>query len=646
MLFDAIKKWENLLLVFEDLENLGYFSDVRKLNKNIEKAIELDETQLTAIMILKNSLKDYVKEKEFSMDFLLENRLKLFDFLNNYDDMVKYLSNKGCTEPIKEFQNKIINGLINSKLDVSESLLEIINNEYELAVIRLSALRAFKNLRVDQFKSGKVNGNVVNFHKEIFRFADMNHLLKQAISISNGVYVCFIEDATYFQFSFFIFLIKNGDNIWIVSDKPDLPQPNYRIMSRSKSKERSFEARIFSNLFPYELFVHYDETMSKFVEGKQINTEEYQTSIVKKENDFWGVLGVLDECQSDTQLWIYMMISLFQQKFFIQETPKLPLSYTMEMVQEETEDTTALAQIGYESLIIKHVDTVNVKTDDVKWETNPVGHNQWLLDRYGKDVKNYSSKTLMAAPGETKEISANNFSLVSNRPEGNWLDTIKTEMLSVANVRRDDFGTIDEVKNNLAFQARYSQVNMIQALNHKEYKERNKELTKWFRNAIEKNITNIEKAIGKEEFLTVKNLYVSNFKHGEKDSKIKNVMTIIEKDKKGYSGLGMINFFGGNSNYPKCYFTEKAYSLCVDFDINNAQAIADICGIQFKDLPDVLQHFNKVEPYTGNSILYFLDPLDHIKDEFSRRMNFDVRIYLSKRYFNYLTKTHGGSIDK
>lgn len=52
MLFNAIKKWENLLLVFEDLENLGYFSDVKQLNNNIKIAIELDDTQLTAIMVL------------------------------------------------------------------------------------------------------------------------------------------------------------------------------------------------------------------------------------------------------------------------------------------------------------------------------------------------------------------------------------------------------------------------------------------------------------------------------------------------------------------------------------------------------------------------------------------------------------------
>ena len=75
---------------------------------------------------------------------------------------------------------------------------------------------------------------------------------------------------------------------------------------------------------------------------------------------------------------------------------------------------------------------------------------------------------------------------------------------------------------------------------------------------------------------------------------------------------------------------------------NTAQALADILNCEIKDLPDVLQHWTKVNKYYGNSILDNIDPMEWcVKDPWSEKINFSIVVSLSKRAFKKRRKELG-----
>lgn len=57
-----------------------------------------------------------------------------------------------------------------------------------------------------------------------------------------------------------------------------------------------------------------------------------------------------------------------------------------------------------------------------------------------------------------------------------------------------------------------------------------------------------------------------------------------------------------------------------------------------EDMPDVLQHWNKYEPYVGNHILNRIDPLEWMIENPWLELNTKIQIHLSKRAFNNLKK--------
>ena len=151
---------------------------------------------------------------------------------------------------------------------------------------------------------------------------------------------------------------------------------------------------------------------------------------------------------------------------------------------------------------------------------------------------------------------------------------------------------------------------------------------------------NIKTYIAREELFTTRISNVGTFVYGKNKYDIVNILTLYQGTEHFFTWRGF-NFYQGSGHYIadiKCYFTGKYASVMATINPNCAKAIADICGLAVSELPDVLQNFNTVPPYSGNSILSTLDPMDNIKDPFSKRFNPKISIYMGKRYLNKLRK--------
>lgn len=656
MLIDAIKSWEKLLLVYHTASELQKaFGDINHLNQNIQTAINLDETNITAMMILKNSLQSYTKGTKFSFDFLLSNREKLFKFISAYDELNEKLSSKTVTDEIDKFRNRILDDTGKSGFTMDKDFTDFVNDDFSLAEIRLSALNSFKNLRIDQFSSGKsaTDNKVFNTKDVVFEFTDINFLLREMKSnkLQDGVYVCSIKDPDDYRFSFFVFAIKNGENIYIVSDKPDLPTPNYKRVGRGRAIDKRFETRVNTHFFPYELLVEYDSNSERYVQTKK----EYTDALSLRESGF-SILGYVDKCNPESKLWLMMMFGLFSHKYFVENTPQMEMSYTNLMIEQPSDydqkaknvDETAIitsanaALISYTGLPLEEINThLSTNENDELWHSEPTHKNDWMVERYGNEIKKLNVKALLSAPNEDLKIDKSQ-NLVSN-PIEEWHAAFDgSAYLEVKDIKLSDFGKKKEIVQNLKWQARYVQSRQIAIVMQDEFNNTNKEIKKWYQNAVEKNIANIRKAIAKGEFLS---RYERNNGFMSKDiNEEKNILTIYSKEEctKRFDSFHFYKTFSlakYKPNHSKlCYFTEKPWGVVVELNVTNAQAMADVCGLSgVNDLPEILRHYTARDPYHGNSILDFIDPMETIKDPWMS-IKWDVFIFISASEMNRIKK--------
>lgn len=66
-----------------------------------------------------------------------------------------------------------------------------------------------------------------------------------------------------------------------------------------------------------------------------------------------------------------------------------------------------------------------------------------------------------------------------------------------------------------------------------------------------------------------------------------------------------------------------------------------MCGCEVKDLPDILQYWNKLKMYSGNSILSNVDPMEWVVENPWKKLNLNVDVFLSKTAYNQLRKAEG-----
>lgn len=661
MLYDAINAWKKLLSIYSKGAEKNWYSIVGDLNENIKLAMSLDETYVTAIMILRNSLASYIEDLSVPFSQLLSNRKSLFEFIEKFDDLNKMLYTPDVEKTINDFRNSIIAVLDKNgfKMDDKE-FVEMINDDYSLAELRLSALHSVQTLNVAQFSRGDDGFDEMYSTKSITQFDDINTLLLYLRSdmAKDGVFLNLIGDPDDFRFSYFAFVVKRGDNVFLISDKEKLPSVNYRQTGRGRGKDRDFAERVAAHWFPYEVIVEVDEENARWVR----TSNQYAKDIVLREG-MWSIVADVDDILPQERIWYAIVLSLLQQKYFGNTvTHESELSYTNIMAEsgEETNETAlAITTKFSETELSKVYNTVDIgdlnthspieEYGDI-WDSPPQGIFQWMEDRYKPNIQKYTAKSLLRAPGETRVLYIDSGDIATNPVEDKWAFANGDKYYRLADVRLSDWGTKDEVKKSVAFAARHAAARMVYSLAYEEYENRKTELKNWYRDALEDNMESIKRAIAKGELIATVTTHYTDFVKGQSGNvRRENILSFHDRNNANgrfwsVGGYYRTCFYRGRmflQKELKCYFTGKHPSIAASFDVNNYNAICDVTGLKRNELPDVLQNYNKHHPYTGNNILSTLDPMDNIKDPFSENFNLNFVVYLSKSHLNKLRKTYG-----
>jgi len=636
---DIIAQWFDLTAVFDAGKENKLFSEISEYNKRIKLAMELDNTQITTMMIIQNVVDDYLENKEISLKTLVNDREKTLQFVDLYMALHNFLRDTDIEEKIIDFQETLMQSIRSAGM-YSDAVKEFVHDRYKLAEIRLSALNAYNVLSVNQFSKGfHAKQEKIHYSNDIFEFWDINFLLKSIASqrLPDGIYLTLLKESDE-RFSYFAFVIKNGGGIYIVNDRPNLPSPNYKNSGRNRAIDRSFANRVNAHFFPYELMgIEWDE------ENERYYVDNY-TNALSLFQPRWKTIGKLSECPSETLVWVFMLFSLFQNRFFGEHPYEKELSITAAMLSVGKSSNLMIVDGPVQYLPVKanpftslDLTNANPKVKSA-WEIKPTGKNKWMEDRYASEIKRNDAINLFAPSGKKLVMSSSGNIVPLTKEIESEIFFDREEYLALANVELSDFGTPEQVERNRIFFARYNQARMISSLADKEFDREKKNILAWYRSRIEKNIDTIRQAIAKNNFESLVRVSSGTFTPDMKKV-TKNIVNIYGKIRY-YSWRRETSFTTQNSPYLTCYFNNARATMTAEFRIEDANAIALLCNCGIDELPVFLRNFTAHDRYSGNSILDTIDPMEVIRNPWNK-LTLDLSFFISRSSYKKICKEYG-----
>lgn len=619
-----------LKLTGVDIENnKKTFNDwhTEKSYEELLESIELDKTGVITNLIIEYYLDEYLNKTHYSLMQIIDDDKDEFE---NKINLAKKLKASLLESEIIKLKNDYItyikNALEHYNVNYnSEEYSELLKNKYILAILRRDAYKSFKNLSTFQFYAGKQEkpNYKPQYSRSIYKWFNINSLIQSASLIPSGVSLHLIQSPDKYQ-SYFIFCLKNGENIIIYTDKEENEHPLQGQMSRRP--DRNFANRVNKNWFPYELFEYeYSDDMKHLYFSETKNT-----NLTVKQNEFI-IVSDLKDIEARSLIWIITMFELIIEKNW---TLKLPeLTYTNEMIINNElillnkPNKNELIKSEYKKLDLSKL-TINDVLNATETELGEMNRNNisnWLIERYKNKIdegllnKMEFNKNFLLINNVQKEVSSHEY---DNIYISDW--DIKTK---IKQLDPTDFGMKEDIEKNRIFIARYNLAAAISHLAEIEYKEREKELREWYKQALINNKTNLIKLLYKKE-INSKNNYRYEYK----------LMQIIEEPKR------FIGFYPSYRYMVKkkdgCFFTGSKVSHYVIFNVHSIDDLKLVTGIDDINLiPDVLRHINReINMGSGNHLLQRIDPmLWNLKDPFNK-FKYEFKIEISKRIYNKIMK--------
>lgn len=668
----ALELWVELTGVDPAKEH-GTFTmrewEIKSVNDELKESLRIDPTKITTMMMLDYFVRDYLKNRKFTVQSILDDYRVLVDYLEKCRELLEILDSEEVTEAKKEFRDSVIAALTHYGV-TKEETFDMANDLHSLAFLRRDALRAIEVLECHQFLQGDPDGEKPIYYENVFEFWNINSLIKSMTQTKkSGITLNLIRDPLETS-SFFIFAIRNGGTLSILTDRDKQPHPLAKYMSRRP--DRSFASRYWRYHFPYDLM---GVAMSE--DGRSAYIEQQESTALTPYNAQANPLQKIADLNPDETIWIAMMFSQIERKFW-KENHKTPqLSYTGEMLKVQHALVAGAAHLPAAIDNYKVLEAPALKSSDVtaekmkdEWRIKPTGQHDWMEQRYEHLVKDDilnlmddGTQEKLVLIGSQKEIDI--LSKVPHRiieVEEDKIAVVPTDALeklpfwdrdavrALPKVQAMDatmFGTAEQVIADQRWVARYNKAKQINWAAHKEYRRRKDEVFAWFEEAVKANQENLFKAIAEGTFI-VERQRNKGFGHEIDEGNILYRFS-KEDDRNSFSSTHStyrtgLSFHGGRKGWTSKYYcciNGSEVSVYAKFNPSTATALAKMCGVEIDDLPDVLQHWAKEEQYSGNSILDRIDPMEWVVKNPWRNMNFSVCFYLSKSGFIELCNRYG-----
>lgn len=610
--------------------------DVKRMNDKIKESLTYDDTGLFAECYLKVYFKKFLTNKNMSLLELITNK--------DADGLISDIKTLYYALEENDAEKQV--------LDEAKKAMEFYNLPFELDLfsvieLRTSALNCInKKLRTMQFSSGTA-GDDFKMTRNIIMYKDLNALITCAAKGKiNGVQLAYIRDEKRITDSYFAFVIKNGDNLYLLTDMPKYSHPLRSNMSRCPGRDMS--NRIESNWFPYDTVA--DINVSDLWGSGRYGTSEKSTklSTVLNEESLYAVIGTFDSLSQDEAFWFIMMLSLIKDKFYDKPTPKLSMSYVGEMINtpliEKSENALmiqgVLPSLDLEVIDFEHTKGMKYETELLEFDDNNSSLIKRYKDQVNVDLLNVISNTDKSIMIEDKYAIKDVFG--------------KVQGYKYLSLDLNQAGTKEELEYKQKWLLRYNYSTEINRLIHEDYEKNASSIMEEIRNLVSVRIKDLiimqlqgqlvgHKLIHSKEPMNFGQEYSDeNYDLG------KFMTTKWMWHKYDYSRTTYRFGYDTYSNLAdiKCALTRKQGSLILHIEIQNAYDLALVCGVSKDKLPLQLQDYDVRDKYYGNPILDNIDPMVwHLKNKFNE-MRFNINIALSKTEYKKLCNEAGVPVNR
>lgn len=679
-LMDALNLWLELSEV--DPER-GAFSvrlggggldtwSVKKMHDLIKEALELDPSNTTGVLMLDALSKLYFDKRTFSITQLLADPDRTTEYVRRAGTLREMVRAPEFTQRSSQFVSSLRSALRAYGMD-REPTMALTEDLPEIGYLRRDAFRSIQNLRVDQFLSGAPEGEHVQpvYNAWVHQFWNVNSLVEAVCRQPAGVTLSLVRDPDDLQ-SYFVFAVRNGGNLVLLSDVPVHAHPLQKYMSRKP--EREFSSRTSRNWFPYDLLnLKFDE------ETQRIYADETRRRSLVPQNQSVDRIKAIGELDPKEVLWIVMMFDLIVEKFWHQQHQAPALSYTAAMIREErplieAAQAANLPVVTYPTLALKPLTREDMTAENVAAAVSKDGGNpnEWLEARYADKVDpalfnllDSGVNKLYLPPGAAREaedgqhhnheLATVSASHVSVNPKDDeklpfWMQRSRYKLHAL---NATTFGTREELEHNRIFLARHNQAQAIQKLADEEFAQRKEEVIAWWSERVRANLDYLLSLAAGGTLRRVFEpagpgccLSTADGCH-YLDQQFHFVRTYAEDDRDfplNHHTLNVSSGWNHGRRKHDCAVTGNVSSYRVLFQPQNAKQLAELAGCEVPDLPDILQHWSAGRDHDGNHLLDRIDPMAWVLQDPWCQINFRVVLYLSKRGLMQAKKQHPASV--
>lgn len=621
---ERLKKWTEITGI-NPQEDKGSYTiyldgrlsdyDIKKMNDRIIEALKYDNTGIFTTAYLSIYLDQFLKNKKVTLIDMLNNQ-ELYDYI----------------EDIKILYNDVKEDKAEDKIKAeAKSAMSHYNRDCNLDTLSIMEIKSSaeycvnNGLKLRQFSRGERWSSEFKLSRNIYMFDNLDSIIRACISENlNGIMLSYVKDSEELANSYFSFVIKNGDNMYILTDMPQRNIPVY--ISRCPGRDMS--RRIEANYFPYSTVANIDT--SDLWDNSRYGVSEIGNQIIEKgDAKLYTIIGTIDTLSEEEALWCILMADLIKKKFYETTLPELPISYTRCMIDSpllEKSDTAIalrdlIPSISLDNVAIGDTDDLEYDRDNSKY----IGLVKNIIDRYKDKV----DPTLLNIIKNTDKAG---FIEDTYATKNFWGE--KTASPYVSLDIDNETGTEEEIKYKQKWIARRNFAVAVNNLNKDDYNENGIRLQECIGKLIAPRIREIVKEHLRGKYLgkAVKRHSFATSYTDESEPFSKTWE--FNKYYNDWPGLGEYHYgdrWPNNKTDYRCAFTGKPAGVVVKVSPKNAEELALLCGVSVKDLPEELQFFDKKShPYFGNSLLDNIDPcLSIIKDSFND-MSFETTIFLAK----------------
>lgn len=543
--------------------------DIQKMNERIMNSLKYDETGLFADTYLKIYLKKFMNGKNVSFMELIENP-DLQEYLKDVRTLYDSVNNSNAEETV-------LNNM-KTAMDFYNLSSDKLTSEDVMSVVSSAKNCMNGKLKLDQITKGSFADDEFKGSLDIYMYKSIGDVIRFAAKGDiSGISMCYICDDKNLERSFFAFVIRNGENLYILSDRPIYKHPLQAKMSRCPGRDMS--ERIEGNYFPYNSISGIDVS-DLWGNGRYGVSKNDDNMAPAVNNDCVRTkIGTFASLNQDEAFWAIYMFSLIKDRFYKEHIYLEDLSFCEANIiydrLEENEKNEIALRLSIPYIEMKPVE--NPESIEMEYGRKSEHLYDYLIDRYVNKV-DINVFNLIKQRDKTLPMLTDNKSTYFRQYETLDLSSLRTEK---------------ELIYDQQWLARYNMAVSIGGMLNSDF-DKNKD------RVISEMLSMIINSAGYIINLILTKKFdgkIDSFEYAAKDISYRDIT------------LGKEYYDNYKSKY-RCFFTGKNPAVIISFNVKTAEEFATLCGVDIKRIPIELQHYHKNKRCCGNSILDNLDPLD------------------------------------